>query len=1036
MKKTISYLFLFLFSFVFSTSGARVLPDGSICVYLKNGRVDVFPGEVLKEHQQTAGQLSLTLNNDSTVFYAMSEVDSLGDMPKDFARFTSFKFNNKYNDNVFSDVFATIGEQEITATVGAIGKSLTPSFQLSDDSAVVYVDGVRQFSKVSRHRFDAPVVYTIANSHYRKIEKRKVSEEIWSEEIPAHYETEKLALQADWLSTNAPSNYGEDVKNLVDNDPSTFFHSTWGTGAHQKLPLDEHPYIQVNLKEDVDKFVFEYTTSQVHDNRFPYEILVQKSRDGRVWEEAQIVNEGLPTSGLGVDFTSPLIDLKGRYKYLRFVLNRASYKNYFVLSRLDLFKVVGWEEAVPPHLIAPARYAYAWMPFGRDIPVKVEWLTDKAYNVPRIDIDIDGGGMVVDKVNYLGARFTLHGAGVFPDMTSRVSIKGRGNSSWAGTGKSPYRLKFATPVKPFGLTKGKNWVLLANRQTGSMLTNAIAMKVATLVQTAGANNIVPVELYINGEYRGSYNFTQHVGLHNNSVDIDETNAVLFELDSYYDEIFKFQDDNYGICTNIKDPDLEDIPAAQAYQRFNLIRSSFNDFTSIVARGDDRYEDDIDVTMFARYMLVNELVANLELKHPKSTYLYKEDLRALHSKYVFGPCWDFDWAFGYEFQNNYCVSSPLIDYYENLNKTGGPFFTALRFNSEKVKRACYREWYDFMHTQYDELMEYIDDYYNYARRSLEHNATRWGDGQNYRRVANNFKKWLTERAEHIFSQMEVYDLNTSEPITKGDINLDGAINLADIVCLNNYLLGIRNEVFNRKQADVNEDNKVSVADIVWCMALVMQSEVDAERHIRLPKADAELALPDFTVTVGAPSVLPVVMTLAEDGYTGTQFDVELPEGMKLEEISLPGSWQGCRVEFSEVGTQRYRVLVYSDNGGIFPKGGHTLQLKVNAAQVVKADERVVTLKGISLVSAAGEEERLHGSSACFDMEATGIEQNVGTEAVGGGKMLWVEALTDGEVRVYTVDGRLVKVCPVTAGKNQIALPVGVYIVNQQKVVINR
>ena len=53
------------------------------------------------------------------------------------------------------------------------------------------------------------------------------------------------------------------------------------------------------------------------------------------------------------------------------------------------------------------------------------------------------------------------------------------------------------------------------------------MKAACLVGTAGANHIVPVELYMNGEYRGSYNFTEKVGFSNNSIDLDdETGAAL------------------------------------------------------------------------------------------------------------------------------------------------------------------------------------------------------------------------------------------------------------------------------------------------------------------------------------------------------------------------------------------------------------------------------------------------------------------------------------------------------------------------------
>ena len=42
----------------------------------------------------------------------------------------------------------------------------------------------------------------------------------------------------------------------------------------------------------------------------------------------------------------------------------------------------------------------------------------------------------------------------------------------------------------------------------------------------------PAVLYINGEYKGSYMFTEKVGMANNSVDIDEEDGYVVELDTY------------------------------------------------------------------------------------------------------------------------------------------------------------------------------------------------------------------------------------------------------------------------------------------------------------------------------------------------------------------------------------------------------------------------------------------------------------------------------------------------------------------------
>ena len=58
---------------------------------------------------------------------------------------------------------------------------------------------------------------------------------------------------------------------------------------------------------------------------------------------------------------------------------------------------------------------------------------------------------------------------------------------------------------------------------------------------------------------------------------------------------------------------------------------------------------------------------------------------------------------------------------------------------------------------DELIEYCDDYFNYANPSFIHNAQMWGDGNNYSNNKENAKKWLRQRANYIYSKLTPYDL---------------------------------------------------------------------------------------------------------------------------------------------------------------------------------------------------------------------------------------------------------------------------------------
>lgn len=1041
MKNFLRTSFLSVFCAVAASGAAQeALTGDSLFVYSKNGTADVFPAALLKGHASSQGRLCITLNNDSVVYYAESELDSVrtaGPSLADLPTFTSFKFNNKYNAQVFTDVIAAIEGDRITASVGAIGKRLTPSFQLSEQGAKVYVDGAEQVSKVSRLRFDGDVVYTIARNGWRIMSHRLVQDEVWSEPSTDTEEATAIPLTVDMLSTNAPSNYEDEegLAMLLDNNPYTFFHSTWGTGAYEKLPTDQNPYLQVDLEEAVQLIRFGYET-RYDAARYPMGFTVQASADGTKWVDVQSLTQadGLPY-GIGLSFTSETIDLGKAYRHLRFVMTSASYKNYLAMSSFSLYKVTVIKGGDEPTLISPAVYEYAWRPYGRDVTVSVDWLTDRATSVPRIDLNIENGQMISSKDYYLNAEIIIDGAGVWPSMTDSVQVKGRGNSSWSGDpyAKNPYRLKFAVKKKPFGMTSGKSWVLLANKQTGSMMTNAVAQRIAKAVGSAGANDIVPVELYINGDYRGSYNFTQHVGFANNSVDLaDETNATLLELDSYFDEAYKFRDNYLGLPVNIKEPDLS-IYTDNTQQQ--LIQNDFNAFTQKINSGGADFEDDLDCEMFARYMLVNMLSQNLELLHPKSVFLYKEDLLSLHSKYIFGPAWDFDWGFGYEGSKSYCERHAEQDFFTAYYDRGCALFSNLFYNSEKVKRATYALWTKYLENDFPELLEYVDDYYAFANSSFVHNATKWGDGSRYDTFVSNCKSWLQQHANFIYNNLQVYDLTQEPAIEHGDVNLDGAISIADVVCVMNNILGLENESFDFNQADADENKEITVNDAVHIVALVMQQPSNTQRMQLLPRSSATVRPQAFAARVGGVSRVPVTFSIdSETAYAAVQFDVLLPEGIALQDLSLPDSWQGRAYRIADLGEGRYRVAVYGAANEVLPAGEAVLDLYVTAEGFVSADSRVLSIDDATLVTATGEELRLMPRSAAFDMDVTtGIDTINDVDATGG-DALYLDAPAQGSVKVYKADGRLFRSVTLAGGKQRIALPSGLYIVNNKKILV--
>ncbi len=742
----------------------------TLFVQISSERLDVYPPQFVESITQTSKRITIKTIDGREHVYRLSLIQSVSTTPPEhLPRFTSFKFNNKFNDQVFTDAEGEIiGDSLITVSVVGIGKRLTPSFQLSDDSACAYVDKICQYSKKSRHRFEDPVYYTVARPGWQVLalntNKQKDTVEIVPSTPMTKEELTKIELTEDMLSTNAPSNYpdSEGLDKLLDENPSTFFHSTWGSGAYEKLPLDQNTYIDIELPEDVSSIQFSYTNRGKEDY-YPVSLCLYASTDGKNWTMIQdftVDDDGLPTAPLAV-YQSPTLHLGKAYSYLRLEQTKGSHKNYIAWAELAIFKV---DEVVPedPDNIIQ------WLPFGRTYRVSVDWPTDRAVMTPTIYIDTDNGLMVSSKDYYLDATFSIDGGGVFPDMDETpVQIKGRGNTSWSSSkyAKNPYRLKFETKQKPFGLTKGKSWVLQANKQSGSMMVNAIGMKAGHLMGAAATNHVIPVELYMNGDYRGSYIFNEKVGFANNSIDIeDETKAVRIELDSY-SEKGQFRSNYYHLPVNIKEPDYYDDTTVTELEKVDII-NDFNAFEQAVYFNHN-IPSWVDVDYLAAFLSVNELVVNYELMHPKSTYLYKEDLFSMESKYIFGPIWDLDWGYGYEGTGSYCASNATDDFYKSPahtfrgNNDGYGteiFWKNLRYGSEEVDRACYKIWTKFVKQGgMDELLEFCDDYFQYANPSFIHNAEKWGDGTNYSSKVMRAKNWLKQRVQSIYGKLTPYDL---------------------------------------------------------------------------------------------------------------------------------------------------------------------------------------------------------------------------------------------------------------------------------------
>lgn len=715
--------------------------DSIYYVHRNNGEgVFALPDSLVKSFEQTGGKLNFYLLNDSLISFVGSEVDSVSRAMYGAPRITSFKINNKYNADLDNDVYCVISGDRIYGDMGnMLGKDLRPSFE-TDREALVYVDTVRQYTRTSRVRFDKEVIYTVTDSTPGVIIDRAF--------VKAVYESDSLLeipLTVDMLSTNAPTTTGNTLDKAIDNNPGTFYHCTSSADrdTYEVLPLDSCPFIDIKLNERKKEFAFFYMTRHDTDLRQPLAFNIYVSNDQYSWAlvDSFGVEDGIPATGANAEFLSPVMDA-GRYvRYIRVECSKSNYKNYLCLAELKLYepnKVI----ANPPQ----DYYQYFTRPIGREYKVNLDFRADKA-GVPRIDVDIDGGQRITSKDIWLKAKFTLNGNGMYESVEDSIQIKGRGNSSWHWS-KKPYTIKFAEKTKLCGLKKGKRWNLMSNHQDVTEMMNATIFKAGRIVGAPYQPHSIPIELYVNGDYYGCYTLTEHVGIHNNCVDEDDW-SVMIELDSYFDETYKFHSTFYGLPVNVKNPDLseEGCPVT-----LSQIKNDWAEFEDLLRRKKD-VSSRLSIDSFATFMFMNDLCGNTELNHPKSTFLYKPHGT---DRFIFGPGWDFDWGFGYQTNGRYFVTYS----YKTIgvmNGSGCTFFNAM-MSHEDILRQYYFVWKKFVENNgLEELLNWMDDYYAYAKPSYEHSMQNGLSNYSYASYFETFKTWLRNRVDYIYNNLTVFDV---------------------------------------------------------------------------------------------------------------------------------------------------------------------------------------------------------------------------------------------------------------------------------------
>lgn len=269
------------------------------------------------------------------------------------------------------------------------------------------------------------------------------------------------------------------------------------------------------------------------------------------------------------------------------------------------------------------------------------------YRVFTMNITTENGVGIQDKENWINCHISIDGKGEYSNYSGTGRIKGRGNSSWLYYKKKPYKFKLDSKSKLLGMDKAKDWNLLSNYRDVTDMMNVFAFETARWMGMPFTNHTRFVEVFLNGDYVGVYQLTEKVELGNNRVAIDEDEGVLLSFDKDDGpELSPGATDNfwsevYGLPMCVKEP--EDLPQEQ----MDAIKADFAVLERAVkARNYEAVSELMDIPSFIGILQLHEFLYNVEIDAPRSLYMYKDK----GGKYTFGPVWDWDAAYDFDWNN--------------------------------------------------------------------------------------------------------------------------------------------------------------------------------------------------------------------------------------------------------------------------------------------------------------------------------------------------------------------------------------------------
>lgn len=428
-------------------------------------------------------------------------------------------------------------------------------------------------------------------------------------------------------------------------------------------------------------------------------------------------------------------------------------------------------------------------------------------NLPLVVVHNEGGSDPKDKITNLPAITSViytSKKGKSKLVCGENTIRGRGNYSWSNGNmkKKPYRIKFAEKVEMPRGDKAKKWTLIPGYGDKTLMRIPLSFEVSRRFGMEYTPYCMPVEVMLNGEYKGVYQLCDQLEVGKHRVNIDEmtaediddvniTGGYFYEYDangtrtSWTDWQNKTEQERLSLDlgftsaksnrVTIKSPDEDVMQEVQ----FNYLKNYIGTVENAIWAKKSNLGEYLDIESFVKFFLISEFVANTDEFWEMYQYKKRGD-----TKIYSGPVWDLDLTFDNDNRTTEYLNNPEATgwLYQSGGSVTGNLKTYVNYvlNNNDVKQQMQEQWANVRASglmSEESLIDEVDQMKDSLELAQDLNFRRWNIlntqiHQNYQALGS-WTEEIKTIENYIPQRLEWFDRTLSLTPDQYDLNVSSA-----------------------------------------------------------------------------------------------------------------------------------------------------------------------------------------------------------------------------------------------------------------------